>query len=513
MWMDATANIQALQNREGVKRIISNCKKANINCIVLDVKPIVAEMMYPSYLAPKLSAWKGKPYPKDYDLLKTVLEEAHAAGIPVYASLNVFAEGHRMFKEGPGYQKPDWQAVVYDTDRSLMTKSGQSFPVNPSLNQEPSSKSISVWNQSRKMKENEFGVILHNNVVTSIIIAPSAKETLIHVDPGDLLLTGVGDSYKFLAQYLKLGETVQWTAKPTLTPIAQTNESGWAVFVNPANPFVKAHELALIREVMELYPVDGVVLDRMRYGNLHMDFSNLSRAKFERWLGKPVENWPEDIYAYDPIPGKDIKPGKYYKDWLEWRAFNIQQFLLDVAAARKVINPKMKVAIYAGSWYDSYYNEGVNWASRNYQAGYDWMTPHYSTTGFAEDLDFLCTGAYSPHPTKEDAISARSYPRYSVQGETEFACQAIDDATWVYGGIYLQDYKGNPNGFERAIRAACDASEGVMLFDLCYVEEYQWWPLLERVFNEPVKAPHQVEGLRENIHQQAKDSVSGGNSK
>ena len=77
LWMDATANIKTLQTREGVKKIISKCKQANINSIVLDVKPIIGEVMYKSYVAPKLSEWKGEHYPKDYDLLQTVLEEAH----------------------------------------------------------------------------------------------------------------------------------------------------------------------------------------------------------------------------------------------------------------------------------------------------------------------------------------------------------------------------------------------------------------------------------------------------
>ncbi len=493
LWMDATANIDTLKTRQGVRDIVAKCKKANINTIVLDVKPLIGEVMFKSTVAPKLVEWKGKPYPKDYDLLQTMLEEAHAAGIPVYASLNVFSEGHRMFKRGPAFSHPEWQSVVYTADRFALTESGQSFPVAANPNEAPTAKAISVWTKPVEAgKAGEIAVVLADGKVASV----TEGEQVPAVPPAAIVLRGVGESRDWLLANAPIGAAIRLEARPVFTPIAESSTESWAVFVNPANSQARAYELSLIRELFERYDIDGVALDRMRYANLYTDFSETSRRKFERWLGRPVENWPQDIFSINPVPGGDVIPGKLYKDWLEWRAFNIQQFLADVEAARRAARPQAKVAAYVGSWYWSYYNEGVNWARQGYNAGAEWMTPTYPTTGYADYLDFLMVGSYYKYATREEAQKAGASPGATVQAATEGAVRVVDDATWVYGGLYLLDYKGSPEAFERAVRAAIDAGEGVMLFDLVYLNEYNWWPVLEKLFPTPATAPHDVPGLR-----------------
>src|SRR5262249_6608333 len=114
LWMDATANLERLSTKAGVAAVMEKCRKARINTVIVDVKPLSGQVLYRSGLAPRIKEWKGVPYPDGYDLLKTVIEEGHARGVKVHASINVFSEGHKTFHVGPAYRRPQWQSVIYD---------------------------------------------------------------------------------------------------------------------------------------------------------------------------------------------------------------------------------------------------------------------------------------------------------------------------------------------------------------------------------------------------------------
>src|ERR1043166_8815994 len=93
LWMDATANLERLSTQAGVAAIMEKCRKARINTVVVDVKPLSGLVMYRSSVAPRVKEWRGVTYPENYDLLKTVIDEAHTRGIKVHAAINVFSEG------------------------------------------------------------------------------------------------------------------------------------------------------------------------------------------------------------------------------------------------------------------------------------------------------------------------------------------------------------------------------------------------------------------------------------
>src|SRR5206468_295587 len=100
--------------------IMEKCRKARINTVIVDVKPLSGQVLYRSGLAPRLKEWKGAAYPADFDLLKTVIDEGHARGIKVHAAINVFAEGHKGARAGPAYSRAPWQTVIYDVQRTLL---------------------------------------------------------------------------------------------------------------------------------------------------------------------------------------------------------------------------------------------------------------------------------------------------------------------------------------------------------------------------------------------------------
>lgn len=287
--------------------------------------------------------------------------------------------------------------------------------------------------------------------------------------------------------------------RPRFVPVGEAADEHLAVFVNPADPKVREYELSIIKEIATNYEVDGIVFDRMRYPGIYADFSNLSRRAFERWLGEGVERFPEDILTIDPLPDRPIVYGKHFAKWMEWRAKQIRDFVAEARDVVKSTRPEAKVAAYVGSWYGSYYDVGVNWASKSYHPPYPWAGPTYKETGYAELLDWICTGCYYENPTMADARAAGEPESASVEFAGMESTEVVMDSTFVYGSLYLLQYKNNPTAFERAIAASMKTTQGVMLFDLVYVRDYNWWDVLKRAFASPTKAPHAVPGLMEKV--------------
>jgi len=275
-------------------------------------------------------------------------------------------------------------------------------------------------------------------------------------------------------------------------------------FVNPAHPEARAYALRVVEELADRYAVDGLVFDRMRYASLRTDFSPLSRELFEKWLGQKLERFPQDVYAYNPVPGGPIVPGPFYKQWLEWRASLIRDWVSEAREAALRKRPNLQCGVYVGSWYPSYFGVGVNWGSEDFIPGYDWMTATYPATGYAGKVDWLTTGCYYGVATRTDARQLGANEEATVQAAAETSVRAVNDAAFVYAGVQVLDYRGRPDEFRKAVRTAVQSSQGVMLFDLVYIEEYDWWNLLSEIFAAPRRAPHDVPGLRAAIRQARK---------
>lgn len=82
---------------------------------------------------------------------------------------------------------------------------------------------------------------------------------------------------------------------------------------------------------MKRYPdLDGLMLDRVRYDGITADFSDLSRQKFEAYIGQKVEKFPEDIFEWKKDENDKYYPerGKHFLKWIEWRTKNIYDFIL-----------------------------------------------------------------------------------------------------------------------------------------------------------------------------------------
>ncbi|WP_082893683.1 alpha amylase family protein [Rufibacter ruber] len=410
LYFDATANFKRFSYQDSVKYYLAKSKDAGVTDVIVDVKPISGEVLYPSQIAPVMNEWAGFTKTEKFDLLTAFIEEAHKLGMTVHASTNIFVAGHNHFSRGPVFTDPakkNWQSLNYTAEG--------------------------------------------------------------------------------------------------MKPIS-TLKHKYSAMVNPALPEVQKYELSILKELVSKYPkLDGVVLDRVRYDGIEADFSDASRKLFEKYIGKAVTNFPADIYTYSKdAKTKDGKPervpGPLYKQWIEWRAKVIHDFIYEARAELKKINPKLIFGDYTGSWYPTYYEVGVNWASKEYDPSqtYSWATPNYKNFGYAEALDLYTTGSYYFEVAKSEAknIDVNTVNRteagqgkgkedwYTVEGSAEMAMKITKGKVPVYAGVYVDQYIGHPEQFVKALKMCRAKSDGAMVFDIVHVINEGWWAELKRGLKE-----------------------------
>lgn len=105
------------------------------------------------------------------------------------------------------------------------------------------------------------------------------------------------------------------------------------------------------------------------------------------------------------------------------------------------------------------------------------------------------TGTYFEDVTKAEALQNNRPAEYSVEGSAELAMDVINEATFVYGSLYLNQYKDRPEVFREAIRMDLAKTHGIMIFDLIYLELFDWWHIVKEELAKPNQTPHHNPGL------------------
>ncbi len=263
------------------------------------------------------------------------------------------------------------------------------------------------------------------------------------------------------------------------------DDSG-AKFLNPANDEVVDYLLSLLAD-LAAYDLDGIILDRCRYDDyeLQSDFSDVSRRKFEEYIGEEVKNWPSDIFA----PGAediDNPATTMQRKWMEFRAKNIHDFIEKASAKVHSVNPDIRFGAYVGAWYSSYYCSGVNWASPNYNArnSYTWASEDYNSFGYADHCDIMFIGAYAS--TK----SIYGNSEWTMEGFCKRAQALFADDVPFIGGPDIGNSSGFPDGGQGhlmpdIVDACINAStEGMFFFDLCHIKMFDYWDDIKKAFDE-----------------------------
>ena len=407
LYFDATANFGRFSHKDSILYFLQRSKDAGITDVVIDVKPISGEVLYPSKIAPVMTSWEGEwssgEKDNSWDMLSVFIEEGHKLGLLVHVSTNIFVGGHNYFDRGLVYEdqsKAHWQTL----------------------------------------------------------------------------------------SYLPEG----------LTPITE-QKNKYSAMLNPALEEVQQYQLEILKELVSMYPeLDGLILDRVRYDGITADFSEESRKLFENYIGKELKNFPGDIFSYN-TDGSRVE-GPMFKKWLEWRSGVIHDFMYEARDAVKEINKDLYFGDYTGSWYPSYYEVGVNWASKDYDPAenFEWATKDYKNTGYAEVLDIFLTGNYFYEVRKEEAknIDTTTVVRneagqdlgreywYTVEGSAELVNKVVKNKAPVYAGIYVEQYKNDPEQFIEALKMCRAKSNGAMIFDIVHIINKSWWNELERGLKE-----------------------------
>jgi hypothetical protein len=509
IWVDATANLEWLVDRERVRTFVRNCRVVGLNTIVLDVKPVSGHVLFRSQIAPPLSEWRGIRVPPELDILQMFLEEAHALGLEVHASLNALSEGHKVFHVGPGYEHPEWQMVAYSRKRTLVLPDGTRYPLDR-FDVAPPPDGIAAYRRLNAPpppngRSWAYALLTDDLRVQAIVDGMFVNQPITPPENGWVLIAD-GQAAQQLERLGTLGVALRLETSPVLLPIADSDTEGIAVFVNPLHPEVRTRLLALIRELCLNYPIDGLVLDRLRWANVYTDFSELSRAAFEARYGR-VANFPDDILRPPDMPRDSYARGPRFGQWVQLRAEVIRNLLREIRRLVESIRP-IPIGAYVGSWYPVYYEVGVNWGSDALERPYAFVESDYRFTSYLYDLDYLMPGCYFNVPFMAEASLYDADEVRTVEGMTRRVMQWTNGDLFVYAGIYTEDYRGDPVGFERAIRAARLNSHGVMIFDASQIVQWDWWAVIRRGLGtpdgaEPPLAPHQLPRLLTSLRQTA----------
>ncbi len=278
-----------------------------------------------------------------------------------------------------------------------------------------------------------------------------------------------------------------------LIPITEEKDK-YGGMTNPLNEEYRTHMLNVLKELVAKYPsLDGLILDRVRYDGISADFSDLSRNAFEAYIGEKVENFPDDILRWDKSGNRPVPVlGKWSKKWFEWRTKVITDFMATMRKEVKAVNPKISFGTYTGAWYPSYYEVGVNFASRNYDPSkdFDWATADYKNNGYAELLDLYVTGNYYTDVTikeykknnrlvwNETDSQAQQGTWYCVEGSCQHLRQILCGHPFI-GGILVDQFYDNPKKLTATIAENLKDADGLMVFDIVHIITKNLWKEVE----------------------------------
>jgi uncharacterized lipoprotein YddW (UPF0748 family) len=503
LWIDGTANLDSINTSVKIQALAKQAHDAGFNTIVLDVKPIVGYTLYPSKFATKLTSWKGVLLPADLDPLAIMIAAAHQNGLRLIANMSTFGEGHKLLGLGPAFTtNTDWQTVLYEATRTVRAPviGAGALTIADVPNQLPSDQNqLALYTDTTNLHHNltQDGVVIVTDFIGRVVAevdTGSLGDVHVACPPEGAVLLGIGNAGSTLRNQVRMGDILTFNSIPRYVPIADAQEQKVTMFVNPNNPDVRQHELDIVQEIATNYNIDGIIFDdRMRFAAINADFSDLSKQQFEQYVGHAI-NWPDDVFRINPYPNQEIIEGPQYQAWLVWRALTIRNWLAQARAIVKTVRPNATVSAYVGSWYGEYNQYGSNWAANDFDGPFQFLTPAYQQTGFAGLLDWITTGCYYTRATIADG-NAIGEPGASVEAAGRLTNRVVDDQTWCYAGLYVQLFDGDSDAFERCLRAAAETTQGIMLFDLSQINQFNFWPIITQAFSHPAIPPDTVPGL------------------
>jgi uncharacterized lipoprotein YddW (UPF0748 family) len=295
-------------------------------------------------------------------------------------------------------------------------------------------------------------------------------------------------------------QSIVCDANGNRVPIPQTGKSG---FLNPTIPAVQDRIITIMKEAVLKYDIDGVIMDYGRYSDINADFSDFSKNDFIKFLqdkygdnNAQYMNFPKDVvssWTNDNGQAVPAATGPYFRRWLLYRVKTIYDFVKRASEEVRKAKPGVKFGSYVGAWYSTYYQLGVNWASKEYDPfndqvlRFDWAYPGYNNYGYAECLDLLMTGDYFSQLMINDnpATVGMQYHWWSVEGALNGAKYITKGKVPLYGSIDMGNTSWNQKtDIRKAIQLILSKTSGIMLFDVVHVYAPQYNRLGVRLWDE-----------------------------
>lgn len=260
----------------------------------------------------------------------------------------------------------------------------------------------------------------------------------------------------------------------------RTNKTKVGAFLNPVRQDSRDYAMGVLTEIVSNYDVDGLALDYCRFPDMESDFSAESRDAFEKYLGSSVENWPADIFTYDE-QGERI-PGKYYNEWLAFRAGVISDFIHNVSDTIKSIKPEIELNYWAASWIHAIEKNGQNWASPRSEwcKAYPYGSDAYQQTGFAPALDNFLVGAYLERVYGPDDNESVEYALNRADSVIMGDCHVIGSIQSINHSADPSD----PHNLVNAVKCCLENSEGLMVFDIVHIINRDQWAEIKQAIDE-----------------------------
>ncbi len=264
---------------------------------------------------------------------------------------------------------------------------------------------------------------------------------------------------------------------PRLMPVTEWMEGNFA-FVNPHLPEVQQYEISLVKEFVERYSVDGLLLDKVQFLGIESDFSDQTRALFMGFLGEDatIQWWPKDVLEWQFTDnGWQVVWGPLFRRWVQFRAVTIHDFLARLVQEIRRLDPTLPVGIFAGAWYPTYYEYGLNWASENNIVEEAWAPREYYQTAVAELVNYVAVGCYFPRLTTEEAEAVGAQWWMSVEGSSLLAMEVVNKVCPVYGSILVPLFGEDRARFQQAMETALAQTNGLYLYDLSAIQRFDYW--------------------------------------
>ena len=111
-------------------------------------------------------------------------------------------------------------------------------------------------------------------------------------------------------------------------------KKGNEFFVNPLDPEVQAYQRAIVEEIVRRYPVDGVVLDWLRFDDFNMDVGPATRERYRAVAG------------IDPLAIDFASDTPARRAWNAWRAAALGDYVRGIRALLDAVRPGLELGFY-----------------------------------------------------------------------------------------------------------------------------------------------------------------------